>query len=98
MLDVSTQMAAELLAHERDVRGVGVETPGTGAGRGGTFDPAFPNHSIMRGAGKSGLANPRNLDQIPPTGAVVIAAPLKIVVGSGSPLRVLAITPALSGR
>jgi kynurenine formamidase len=33
----------------------------------------------------------RNLDQLPPTGAVVIAAPLKIVHGSGSPLRVLAL-------
>jgi len=36
----------------------------------------------------------RNLDQLPPTGAVVIAAPLRIVNGSGSPLRVLAISPA----
>jgi kynurenine formamidase len=34
-----------------------------------------------------------NLDQLPATGAVVIAAPLKIVAGSGSPLRVIAITP-----
>ena len=32
-----------------------------------------------------------NLDQLPPTGAVVIAAPLKIAGGSGSPLRVLAL-------
>jgi len=30
---------------------------------------------------------------LPPTGAIVIAAPLKIVGGSGSPVRVLAITP-----
>jgi kynurenine formamidase len=37
------------------------------------------------------LASLRNLDQLPPTGALVIAAPLKIVNGSGSPLRVLAI-------
>jgi kynurenine formamidase len=35
-----------------------------------------------------------NLDQLPATGAVLIAAPLKIVEGSGSPLRVLAIAPA----
>ncbi len=88
--------ASELLAHERDVLGVGVETVGTDAGQAGTFDPPFPNHSVMHGAGKFGLASLRNLDQLPPTGAVVIAAPLKIVDGSGSPLRVLAITPALS--
>ena len=54
----------------------------------------FPNHTIMHGAGKFGLASLCNLDQLPPTGAVVIAAPLKIVNGSGSPLRVLAIAPA----
>jgi kynurenine formamidase len=32
-----------------------------------------------------------NLDLLPPTGALVIAAPLKIRNGSGSPLRVLAL-------
>ena len=86
--------ASRLLAHERDVLGVGVETIGTDAGQAGTFDPPFPNHSIMHGAGKFGLASLCNLDQLPPTGAVVIAAPLKIANGSGSPLRVLALTPA----
>ena len=86
--------ASRLLAHARDVLGVGVETIGTDAGQAGTFDPPFPNHTIMHGAGKFGLASLCNLDQLPPTGAVVIAAPLKIVRGSGSPIRVLAIAPA----
>lgn len=83
-----------LLAADRDVLGVGVETVGTDAGQAGGFTPPFPNHSIMHGAGKFGLASLTNLDQLPATGAVVIAAPLKLVGGSGSPLRVLAITPA----
>ena len=82
---------SELLAKSRDILGVGVETVGTDAGQAGTFTPPFPNHTIMHGAGKFGLASLRNLDQLPPTGAVVIAAPLKIVNGSGSPLRVLAL-------
>ena len=86
--------ASEFLAHERDVLGVGVETVGTDAGQAGTFDPPFPNHATMHGNGKFGLASLCNLDQLPATGAVVIAAPLKIVDGSGSPLRVLAIAPA----
>ena len=85
---------SRLLAHDRDILGVGVETVGTDAGQAGTFDPPFPNHATMHGAGKFGLASLRNLDQLPPTGAIVIAAPLKIVGGSGSPLRVLAIAPA----
>ena len=88
--------ASHLLAHHRDVLGVGVETIGTDAGQAGTFDPPFPNHTIMHGAGKFGLASLCNLDQLPPTGAIVIAAPLKIVNGSGSPLRVLALVPASS--
>lgn len=82
-----------LLANDRDVLGVGVETVGTDAGQAGGFEPPFPNHTTMHGAGKFGLASLCNLDLLPPTGAVVIAAPLKIVDGSGSPLRVLAITP-----
>jgi kynurenine formamidase len=86
--------ASELLALDRDVLGVGVETVGTDAGQAHTFDPPFPNHATMHGAGKFGLASLTNLDQLPPAGAVVIAAPLKIVGGSGSPLRVLAIAPA----
>ena len=86
--------ASLLLAKERDVLGVGVETVGTDAGQAGTFDPPFPNHATMHGLGKFGIASLRNLDQLPPTGAIVIAAPLKIVRGSGSPLRVLAIAPA----
>lgn len=82
--------ATELLI-ERDVLGVGVETVGTDAGQAGMFDPPFPNHTLMHGAGKFGLASLTNLDRLPPTGSVVIAAPLKIVDGSGSPLRVLAL-------
>lgn len=84
--------ASRMLAVEREVLGVGVETVGTDAGQAGGFDPPFPNHTIMHGAGRFGLASLCNLDQLPATGAVVIAAPLKIVDGSGSPLRVLAIT------
>jgi kynurenine formamidase len=86
--------ASKMLAHDRDVLGVGVETIGTDAGQAGGFEPPFPNHTIMHGAGKFGLASLCNLDQLPATGAIVIAAPLKIVNGSGSPVRVIAIAPA----
>jgi kynurenine formamidase len=85
--------ATSRILAERDVLGVGVETIGTDAGRAATFDPPFPNHAIMHGHGKFGLASLCNLDQLPPTGSVVIAAPLKIVAGSGSPVRAIAIAP-----
>ncbi len=80
------------LAKERDILGVGVETVGTDAGLAGGFDPPFPSHTFMHGAGKFGLTSLVNLDQLPITGAIVIATPLKIVNGSGSPVRVIAIT------
>jgi kynurenine formamidase len=82
--------ASRELVH-RDVLGVGVETVGTDAGQAGTFDPPFPNHNLMHGAGKFGLASLCNLDLLPPVGAIVIALPLKIVKGSGSPARVIAL-------
>ena len=74
--------------------GMGVETVGTDAGLAGMWDPPFPAHHFMHGNNRYGLASLTNLDQLPPKGAVVIAAPLKIVGGSGSPLRVLALVPA----
>jgi kynurenine formamidase len=45
----------------------------------------------MLGAGRFGLQCLANLDLLPVTGAVLIAAPLKILRGSGSPARVLAL-------
>ena len=85
--------AVPFLAKERDILGVGVETVGTDAGQAPTFEPMFPCHTIMHGSNRFGLASLTNLDQLPPTGAVVVAPPLKIVNGSGSPLRVLAFVP-----
>ena len=78
---------------ERDVNGWGVESVGTDAGQAFGFEPPFPAHNLMHGAGKLGLASLVNLDRLPATGAILIAAPLKIKKGSGSPLRVLALVP-----
>jgi kynurenine formamidase len=82
---------AQWLAEEAPVIGVGVETVGTDAGAAHSFDPPFPCHSYLLGAGKYGLTQLRNLAALPPTGAVLIASPLPIVDGSGSPCRVLAL-------
>ena len=80
---------ARWVAEESPLQGIGVETVGTDAGAAHSFEPAFPCHSFLLGAGKYGLAQLQNLDQLPPVGAVVVASPLKIVGGSGSPVRVL---------
>ena len=83
--------AIRFLVNERDVNGWGVEAVGTDAGQAHSFEPPFPAHNLMHGANRLGLASLCNLDQLPPTGAVIFAAPLKIEQGSGSPLRVLAL-------
>ncbi len=56
-----------------------------------SFDPPFPCHSALLGAGKYGLTQLQNLALLPPAGAVLVAGPLPIVGGSGSPARVLAL-------
>jgi kynurenine formamidase len=76
---------------DRGVLGFGVETIGTDAGQAHLMTPMYPAHTLMHGAGRYGLQCLCNLDQLPPTGALIIAPPLKIQGGSGSPLRVLAL-------
>jgi len=82
---------AKWLAEEAPVQGVGVETVGTDAGAAHSFDPPFPCHSHLLGNDKYGLTQLQNLASLPATGAVLIAGPLPIVQGSGSPCRVLAL-------
>lgn len=82
---------ARWLATEAPIIGLGVETVGTDAGAAHSFDPAFPCHSYLLGANRYGLTQLQNLALLPAIGAVVLAAPLPILRGSGSPCRVLAL-------
>ncbi len=82
---------ARYLAEEAPIVGFGVETVGTDAGAAHSFDPPFPAHNFLLGAGKYGLTQLANLAELPPTGAVAIVAPLKLVDGTGSPSRVFAL-------
>lgn len=88
-----TPECARWLAEETAIVGFGVETVGTDAGQAFGFDPAFPVHSHLLGAGKYGITQLQNLDLLPPTGTLIVVAPLPIVGGSGSPARVLALVP-----
>ena len=78
--------AVQFLVEQRDVLGFGSEAIGTDAGQGYHLRPPYPCHYFMHGAGRYGLQCLANLDQLPPTGAVLICPPLKIQKGSGSPL------------
>ncbi len=82
------------LIKERDVHGFGTESVGTDAGQAQHLDPPYPCHYFMHGNNRYGLQCLTNLDLLPPQGALIFSAPLKIRSGSGSPLRVLALTPS----
>lgn len=84
---------AEAIAYllSKDIIGWGSETVGTDAGSAGGMTPPFPAHNLVHKANRYGLASLCHLDQLPAKGAVLIAAPLKFVDGTGSPVRALAL-------
>ena len=81
--------AAEFLARERRIDGVGLDTPSM------DYGPSrdFIVHQILNGADIYGLENIANLDKLPPVGATLIALPIKIAGGTGGPVRIIAILP-----
>jgi kynurenine formamidase len=85
--------ASRWLAEHPNVVGFGVETVGIDAGAAGAFDPPFPLHNFLLGAGRYGLTQLANVERLPASGAVIVVAPLKLVDGTGSPARVLAFVP-----
>jgi kynurenine formamidase len=81
--------AAAWLAKERRPNLIGVDTASVDYGP----SQDFPVHRIIGAANIGGLENLANLDQLPATGVVVIALPMKIEKGSGGPARIIALTP-----
>ena len=81
---------AKFLVEERDVRAVGLDTPSLDYGQ----SKAFMTHRILSADNIPGFENVAALDQLPATGATIIALPMKIKGGSGGPLRIIAHIPA----
>lgn len=81
--------AARFLVEERKVAMLGVDTASIDYGRSQDFDV----HRMAAASGVGGLENLTNLDQLPETGFVVIALPMKIAGSSGGPVRVVALVP-----
>jgi kynurenine formamidase len=81
--------AARILVEDRRVAILGVDT--ASIDHGPSVD--FPVHRITSAANVPGLENLTRLQELPPTGALVIALPMKIEGGSGGPARVIALVP-----
>lgn len=81
--------AADWLARERNIKSVGIDTPSIDYGQ----STDFRTHRSLCGNNITAYENIANLEQLPPKGAYLVAAPMKIKGGSGSPLRLLAWVP-----
>ncbi|WP_425394200.1 aminotransferase class V-fold PLP-dependent enzyme [Aestuariivita boseongensis] len=77
----------------KGIVGWGSQCIGTDAGMAGKMSPPYPAHNYLHRDNCFGLASLANLDQLPPKGAILMAAPLKIEQGTGSPIRALALVP-----
>jgi kynurenine formamidase len=80
--------AAQLLV-ARGVAMLGVDAPSTDIGKA----PTFAVHRILGAANVPALENLANCDNLPRTGALLLALPIKTRGGSGGPVRVVALAP-----
>ena len=82
-------LAAGFLLGQRNVIALAIDTA--------SMDPGnsrdFPVHRLWLGANRVGFENLCNADKLPPVGATIFGAPLKIGAGSGSPARIFALLP-----
>ncbi|MEM6794204.1 MAG: cyclase family protein [Acidobacteriota bacterium] len=86
------EASARLLVIERRVAVLGVDTASIDHGP----STDFIVHQIAGQADVPGLENVANLESLPPTGAYVVALPMKIGGGSGGPVRIVAVLPPAS--
>ena len=81
--------SAELLVNDRKIAALAVDTASIDYGQ----SKDFIVHQVVNGANKPAFENVANVDRLPPTGATIIALPMKIKDGSGGPTRVVAVMP-----
>ncbi len=78
--------AARWLVSERPIKAVGLDTASIDYGQ----STLFESHRILFEKDVPAFENVAALDQLPATGAYIIALPMKIQGGSGGPLRIVA--------
>jgi kynurenine formamidase len=81
--------AARWLIANRPIKAIGLDTASIDYGQ----STLFESHRILLGKNIPAFENVAALDQLPATGAIVLALPMKIREGSGGPLRIVAWVP-----
>ena len=85
-----SEEAARLLAEERDIAAVGIDTASIDYGQ--SHD--YIAHRVILGRNIPAFENVADMAALPATGATVVALPVKVEDGSGAPLRIVARLPA----
>jgi len=80
---------AAWLVENRAIGAIGLDTPSIDYGQ----STMFESHRILFEADIPALENVAKLNELPATGATVIALPMKIEGGSGGPTRIVAWVP-----
>ncbi len=78
--------AARWLVEQRAIKSIGIDTASIDYGQ----SRLFQSHVTLFQHDLPAMENVANLDQLPTSGATVIAMPMKIAGGSGAPTRILA--------
>jgi kynurenine formamidase len=79
--------ATEWLLKERRVVGLAVDTLSLDPG----YTKEFKTHALWLPAGRWGLENVANLDQVPPIGATLVVGAPKVIGATGGPARIFAL-------
>jgi kynurenine formamidase len=77
---------ASWIVQNRKIKAVGIDTASIDYGQ----SKDFKTHQILLAENILGFENIANLEQVPTTGALVVALPMKIKGGTGGPLRLVA--------
>lgn len=80
--------AAKWLTENRKISAIGLDTQSIDYGK----SEFFETHRLLCEKEIPFFENVANLDQLPPTGTLVLGLPMKIKGGSGAPLRLVAVT------
>ncbi len=81
--------AARFLLEQRGIAGLGIDTHGVDPGQ----DSSFAVSKLLLEQPRIVLANLNGLDQLPPTGTMLVIGILRLRGGSGSPASVIALIP-----
>lgn len=85
--------AATWLVRQRSIDALGIDTPSIDYGQ----STLFESHRVLYAENVPAFENVAALERLPPTGAYVVALPMKIAGGSGGPLRIVGVIPGGGG-